>query len=154
MRTKGLGILVLCSITLAGCGAAPKVTGPMQKWIVTSAAECVSMVGATESDCSTLIDTAVNVHSTSSSSYKSRRLCELTEGADRCERIEERVWRPRPQAFLIEKQGPKIEAKILYAGKDRQIVFRAADASTFDPDKPGNTEFSPTSIKRLEAFRS
>ena len=142
----------MAAMSLAGCGAPPKAVVPVQKFVVTSVAECVAMAGATEADCSGLFDAAVSAHTSKGTNYINRRLCEAAEGPDLCERLEEKVWRPKPQAFLVVRQGPATNASALYAGKDKTLVFRTVDATLFDPDKPEGTEFSPTAMKRLEGF--
>lgn len=110
------------------------------------------MTAGSEADCAAIIDAAVQEHTTKGTSYLTEKLCEKTEGADKCERLEEKVWRPKPQAYVVTRVGTVLTATMLYAGQNRAIVFRAADDTTYDPDKPDKTEYSPTSLRRVAAF--
>ena len=151
MTRAGL-LAMLAALALAGCGRAPpKVVVPVQKYVLTSIAECVEIAGAKEGDCGTAFDTAITKHA-QASAYSSMRLCEKEEGPDRCEKLEETVWLPKPQGFLVLRQGDTTQSQVLYAVKGNVPQYRGADQTVYDPDNPQQIKFSSSALRRADAF--
>ena len=123
-------VAVLMSASLAGCGgSAPKqAAAPAAVGIYTSAADCAESHKLNLEQCDELIHAAVTEHNQTAKTYISLRLCEVTEGPDRCERTEENAFRPKLQAFLISFSTPPL-AQALYAAPDKQVGFANRDKS-------------------------
>ena len=122
-------LLILIAVSLAGCGGPPKAQGgpPPPVGIYTSAADCADSKKLPLDQCNQLIQIAVNQHNQTARTYISLRLCEMTEGTDRCERTAENSFRPKLQAFLITFSKPP-SVQPLYAAADRgQLGFSTND---------------------------
>jgi len=114
-------VAALLSLSLSGCGGggAKVQAGPAAPTgVYTSATDCAESEKLSLSDCSVLIDQAVDMHHQAAKKYISMRLCEAAEGADHCERTEDNQYRPQLQAFLITFSNPP-QAEPLYASSDK-----------------------------------
>lgn len=122
VRVVKLVIGASLAVVAAGCGAsAPKSKTPAKIGIFTSAQDCASKEGLTLSECSSLIQKAIDTHYGKAKLYISNRLCEAAEGVDRCERTAENEFRPRLQAFMVTFSKPPV-AEPLYAPKDKKVA--------------------------------
>jgi Protein of unknown function (DUF1190) len=128
MHPKMTFLAVLATLAIAACGSpAPKpaAKGPAPVGIFTSAQDCAA---ETKPElkielkvCDELIQKAIAQHQATAKSYISRRLCEETEGNDRCERTDGNAFRPKLLAFLVTFSTPPT-AIPLYAPADRTLV--------------------------------
>jgi uncharacterized protein YgiB involved in biofilm formation len=133
---KSLALLLVASTAglLAGCGgSAPPPGGKDTKpavGIYTSALDCSTSGKATLSDCDKLIASAIKAHTTNSKTYISERLCEATEGINRCERMSAGVFRPQLLAFVV-TFSKQPTAQPLYAPADKAVLgFTTGDKKT------------------------
>jgi hypothetical protein len=118
-------LLTVCVATsLAGCGGGggkAQVGPPARVGVYTSAADCAETKKLAVAQCNELIHNAVEQHQQTAKTYISMRLCEVTEGADHCERTAENAFRPKLQAFMITfSTPPQVEA--LYAAAEKGLI--------------------------------
>ena len=139
---------------LGGCGGEKPAVAAAQveKAIFTSALDCESGGQLTLDVCSKTIEAAVAAHEKSAPSYKSQASCEEKEGTSKCERIAEKLYRPRLSAFLITASTPAV-AFPLYLTKDAQLGFRTADMQVL-LEKDDNLTFSKSARHAYEAYAS
>lgn len=123
--------LVIAALSLAGCGGGDGGTKktaepPPFRGIYTASGDCADSGKLTIDQCLDAMEKAVAEHEKSAPSYTSRKSCEATEGADRCERTHVGNYRPVLLAFLVTALKPPV-AKPLYASGDpKKIGFRTA----------------------------
>jgi hypothetical protein len=147
--------LILASVTtsallLSGCGAPTpkKSTEKAVIGIYTSASDCSTTGKLDVATCDKIIQTAVEAHNTKATTYISLRLCEATEGVDRCERMSANNFRPELLAFMVTfNPAPTAPTAVpLYANKDNKFLgFVTADKKpllTVDEQY----QFSPSSL--------
>jgi uncharacterized protein YgiB involved in biofilm formation len=134
----GLAVLA-AALAVAGCGKSQKSAEKVElkQFVVTSAVDCADNTGLTYEVCTELIEEAVASHEKSAPTHKSREACEKAEGPEWCERMDEKVYRPRLTAFQI-TLSEKPAAVPLYPTKKTTTGFRTAsngdvltDADTF-----------------------
>lgn len=123
--------LILASVTgsallLTGCGA-PTPKKSAEKAVIgiyTSAYDCSTAGKLDVATCDKIIQSAVETHNTKATSYISLRLCEFTEGVDRCERMSANNFRPELLAFMVTFNPPPTPptAVPLYANKDAKFL--------------------------------
>jgi len=148
MRLKNHKALLLVSalpFTLAGCGgdepaAAAAPTGPKERHIYVSAVDCETGGRGTLEECSAAIEKAVLAHEKSPPPYKSLNSCETKEGANKCERVADRAYRPRLTAYVFDKTTSLVaqplyptaagyrtaDGKVLAATDDNLIFSKSA----------------------------
>ena len=127
--SKPFLIAAVMTLGLAGCGSsAPAPTGPpAPTGVFISASDCADSGKLNLADCGVLIDRAIAIHHNMAPKYISERLCEVTEGANHCERSEDNQFRPTLQAFLVTFSNPP-QAEGLYAQVDgTDAGFRTAN---------------------------
>jgi Protein of unknown function (DUF1190) len=160
--------LLLVSATLVGCGSsAPKVaanSADNEQVIFTSAADCAASGKIKPEQCAKALEWALNAHLKKSPVYRSLSLCETTEGSERCERMDEKNYRPRLAAVSVtpaaikkaEETGALPQSVPLYltqAGEkgfrtlEKQIVLIDADMVAFSPQAVAAAELG-ASIKK------
>jgi uncharacterized protein YgiB involved in biofilm formation len=124
--SPGLAVIA-AALALAGCGKAQKSAEKVEvkQYIVTSAVDCADNTGLTYEVCTELIEQAVASHEKSAPTHKSREACEKAEGPEWCERMDEKVYRPRLTAFQI-SMTEKPTAVPLYPTKKASTGFRTA----------------------------
>jgi hypothetical protein len=125
MKRSALAGACLVALSLAGCGgSAPKVVALGPVGVFTSAQDCAASEKLKLSDCSILIQQALQIHQQTAKTYISARLCEETEGADRCERTDNNAFRPKLLAFMITFTPPPgiPTSAPLYATKEKDTV--------------------------------
>ena len=155
-RLHTLSVL-MASLLLSACGDAPKPEDApsIPQFVVLSAQDCAQTAAIALTECSEAIDRAVATHEANSKSYRRQKLCEDDEGPDRCERLEDSSWRPKPMAYVVVAAKPP-QATVLYAGKDKALVYRTAGNTIFDPEKVGDKsvayQFSRAALRRVENF--
>ena len=112
----------IAALAAAGCGGSPsQPAGPAptaEKSIFSSAKDCAENSKLPMQKCSELVEAAIAEHMKSSPTYLSQRTCETTEGADRCERHNERSYRPRLIAFAFTITGEQATATPVYILND------------------------------------
>jgi uncharacterized protein YgiB involved in biofilm formation len=142
------------ALALAGCSAAAPAVTNARQYVVTNSSECASMTGLNDDDCGAMIEKAIKVHTEKSTRYTRLPLCEKTEGVDQCERLEDKVWIPKPQGILITVSKSSREAKMLFASRNKSATFRTADNTVLDPEKiAAKIEYSEAAFKRAEAMK-
>lgn len=124
-----LPAVAVATLLAAGCGGGapkPKATdAKTETSIYISAKDCDenSKLGMTR--CAELVDGAIAEHLKTAPTYLSLRTCEEKEGADRCERSDERAFRPRLIAFAVSLTGDKSTAIPVYIlNTSKQTGFR------------------------------
>jgi hypothetical protein len=144
--------LILASVTgsallLTACGA-PTPKKSAEKAVIgiyTSASDCSTAGKLDVATCDKIIQSAVETHNTKATSYISLRLCEATEGVDRCERQAGNSFRPELLAFKVTFSTPPT-AEPLYANKDAKILgFATADKKSLLTVEE-QYQFSPSSL--------
>ena len=119
VRTSLAPLAVIASaLVAAGCGGGTPQPKPgavkTETSIYISAKDCAENSKLPMQRCADLIDTAIAEHLKSAKTYLSQRACEVDEGAERCERMDEKSYRPRLIAFAISITGPKEVALPVY----------------------------------------
>lgn len=121
---------VMASLSLAACGGEepekPKSAGPVERTIYTSALDCEAGGKLTLEQCTTAIERAIAIHDKMATKYRSIDACEEKEGVDKCERVDEKEFRPRFSAFIVNPQDPN-SAKPLYLTMDGQLGFQTIE---------------------------
>ena len=124
-------VMLLITVGLSGCGGPPKAQAgpPPPLGVYTSAVDCADSKKLPLTQCDQLIQSAVNQHNQTAKNYISSRLCELTEGEDRCERTSANSFRPKLLAFLVTFSQPPL-VQPLYAAADKGALgFSTSDKS-------------------------
>jgi uncharacterized protein YgiB involved in biofilm formation len=133
---KTLRLLAICasSIALTACGGEePAKKAPLVQHIITSAVDCSESAALSYEDCSKIIESAVADHDQNAEKFSSLKACETSEGADKCERVDEKAFRPKLVAFLLTMSDPP-KAEPLYATTDGVLGFRGADSTSYASD--------------------
>jgi hypothetical protein len=154
MSIRVLAPIALLSIALAGCGGSdaqpkPKAGAPVEKSIFVSVVDCEASGKFKTEDCEKGIEKAIRMHEKQAPSYKSEGSCEEKEGAGKCERLDERVFRPRLAAFLFDNTEPPT-AKPLYLTLDGGQGFRGAEAKEVFLAKNDDLIFSKSASDLFE----
>jgi hypothetical protein len=140
--------ILLAAAALAGCGngGGAKTAAPAaqsERFVFISAKDCAESGRLKLQQCGDAIDAAIAAHLATAPTYVSLRACEATEGGDRCERTDNKAYRPRLVAFLFNITGDAVKADPLYpppgteAGlrqtDKKKIVLTTDDAVTYSP---------------------
>lgn len=127
-------LVALAAVALAGCGGAPKKDPKsIVKYVVTSAIDCQDSSSLSYEDCTAMIEKAVAAHDKNAPKFTTLKACEAKEGADKCERVDERNFRPKLAAFLLTmSEPPTVEP--LYVSQTGAIGFRSAAAAMLSVD--------------------
>lgn len=150
-RCSALPLLTVAGLLLAGCGqSGPPV--PTERFVYVSSQDCAAAERVKPEDCIKAVDKAIVEHDKLPLKYPTLADCEKAEGADRCERVVERHWRPRLMAFHFTVKGPSVVAAPLYAGLKGATVFRDAGGSVLDWERTDGVVFSRQSIRKAEGF--
>jgi hypothetical protein len=147
-------VITSACLALAGCGGEEvqedKAAVPTERSIFVSAVDCEASGKITIEDCSKAIEKAIRVHDKTSPTYKSLDSCEETEGAERCERVADRIYRPRLAAYVFDNTTPPA-AKPLYLIADGAAGFRNADKEVL-LGKDDNLIFSKSAQDLYELY--
>jgi uncharacterized protein YgiB involved in biofilm formation len=122
------------ALMLGGCGgpAAPIAPpAPPEKFVFISAKDCAESGRLKMNACADLIDKAVEEHVRVAPTYKSLKACEAVEGSERCERTDNKAFRPRLLAFAVIIAGEQTASGPLYATIGGEAGFRAADKQLY-----------------------
>ncbi len=132
MKRLKLVTVSLATLSLAACGqSAPKVAAVAAPvGVFTSAQDCAASEKLDLKDCTILIQQVVAAHQQTAKPYISLRLCEETEGADKCERADPQTFRRSLLAFQITFSKPPV-AIPLYPAKEKGVL----GFITFDKSK-------------------
>lgn len=113
-----LVVAAASTVTLAGCGSGgsstPKQAVKTETSIFISAKDCADSGKLSMQQCATLVDGAIADHIKNAKTYLSQNSCETAEGPDRCERSDERSYRPRLIAFAVTTTGTVSKAMPVY----------------------------------------
>jgi uncharacterized protein YgiB involved in biofilm formation len=142
--------IVAATVTLAGCGGSDKKAAPIARHIITSSVDCSENAGLTYEQCTEVIEKAVAEHEKSAATYTNLKNCETTEGAERCERLDEKVFRPKLKAFLLSLSDPP-KAVPLYTIKDGKSGFRDTSNAMYLSEDEQLT-FSKSAVHAAELF--
>jgi Protein of unknown function (DUF1190) len=156
-------LLMFASVALAGCGgSAPAAVGPASEQVVfTAAADCAATTKVKEAQCAQAIETALQQHLAGSTVYRTLTLCETTEGAEKCEKMDAKAYRPRLSAIVVntaavaeaETTGATLVGTPLYptlAGEhgfrklDKTILLVEGDMMVFSPQAIAAAELNAT----------
>lgn len=147
-------LAIASTFALAGCGGEEPVVAnkaaPTERSIFVSAVDCEASGKFGIEDCSQAIEKAIKAHDKSSPTYKSLDTCEDTEGSERCERVEERKYRPRLAAYVFDNATPPA-AKPLYLTADGGAGFRTAEKEVL-LGKDDNLIFSKSARDLYELY--
>jgi uncharacterized protein YgiB involved in biofilm formation len=149
-RAAGAIAVLLMGVAVTGCSSGPPL--PTFKYIFVSEIDCVDSDKVKADDCRKAIDKALIDHDKIPIKFPTFADCEKSEGAERCERVAERHWRPRLMAFLFTTKGPAVSAQPLLAGLKGATVYRDAGGATFDWERTEGITFSREAIRKAEGF--
>ncbi len=142
--------VVAASVTVAGCGGSEKKAAVIVRHVITSSVDCSENAGLTYEQCTEVIEKAVAEHEKSAATYTNLKTCETTEGAERCERLDEKVFRPKLKAFLLSMSEPP-KAVPLYTIKDGKAGFRDT-SNTMYLSEDEQLTFSKSAVHAAELF--
>ena len=142
--------VVLPALAVTGCGSGSAPTSKDPQHIVTSATDCADNAGLDYETCVGMIEKAVAEHSKSAASYSSLAACEKKEGTDRCERLEEKTYRPRLMAFRL-TLGKHVLAEPLYPTAKGEAGFRDPGSKVIKTDDE-SVKFTQSAIHAAELF--
>lgn len=140
VKSRALAILVP-ALALAGCGGGSSPTtakSDVKQFIVVSAVDCADNTGLEFGKCIEILQKAIDEHDKSAVTYAKLPACEKAEGAERCERVGEKIYRARLTAFQI-TMAEKPTAIPLYAGKKATPGFRTASNTDIAADADAYT---------------
>lgn len=149
------GFAALAAIlALSGCGKAEKQANekPAKQFVVTSAVDCADNAGLDYEVCYKILLEAVDRHDKSAPKFRSLKACEKSEGAGRCERMDEKLFRPRLTAFQLTLSSPPVAAP-LYAPKNSQIGFRTASNAEISVDSE-TYNFTKSAAHAADLYRN
>lgn len=141
------------ALATSGCGSAEKQEAKViPRHVVTSAIDCQEAASFTYDECTALIEKAVAAHDSSATSFTTLKACEAKEGPDKCERIDDRVFRPRLVAFLLTMSEPPV-VEPLYVSQGEQVGFRTAGATVLAIEDE-KYSFTKSAVEAAEALVS
>ncbi len=110
-RSKlSLPLAAAASIALAGCGGSapppPQATNEQVVFVTTQ--DCTSTGKLKPAECAAAVKKALEDHLANSPTYRSLVSCEKSEGEQKCERMDEKTFRPRLMAMSV--AVPDLEA--------------------------------------------
>ena len=155
LSSKSLRVaaVLVAPLALAACGKSnTEAKTPIKQYIVTSAVDCSDNANLSYEDCTAIIEKAVEAHTKEAATYTSMKNCEKTEGAGKCERVDETSYRPRLVAFQLAMSEPPV-ATPLYAPKTDEVGFRTASNTALSVENESYT-FSKSAVHASEAFAS
>jgi hypothetical protein len=129
-KLKPILVAASASLALAACGGdepeQPKAAAPVERTIYTSALDCEAGGKLTLEQCTAAIERAVALHDKYAAKYRSLSTCEEAQGVEKCERVDEKEFRPRLTAFIVSAQDPNT-TKPLYLTMDGQEGFQTVE---------------------------
>jgi hypothetical protein len=121
---------MICALALSACGqaeeqkAAAPPPPPAEHGVFISSSDCAETGKLTIDKCGEAIDQAVAAHNEQSTIYTTLRQCEGAEGPERCDKIGEKEYRARIQAFFVTMSDPP-SAVPLYPPSSSIAAFRS-----------------------------
>jgi uncharacterized protein YgiB involved in biofilm formation len=149
-RSLSTALLSLSATLLAGCGGGP--TYPTERFIYTTTEDCIAGEKIPAESCQKAVDKALLEFDKNPVKFATLADCEKAEGPDRCERVAERVHRPKLMAYIFTVKGPQVTAEALYAGQKGVTVFRDANGKTYDWERTEGIKFSREAIRKADGF--
>ena len=149
-RSVALAALALLASLLAGCGGGTAY--PTERLIYTSIDDCTAGEKISAADCGKAVDKALVELDKASIKFPTMLDCEKAEGPDRCERVAERIYRPKLMGYLFTAKGPSVTAEPLYAGQKGVTVYRDANGKTYDWERTADVKFSREAVRKAEGF--
>jgi uncharacterized protein YgiB involved in biofilm formation len=142
--------VIAATLTLAGCGKSEKEANkaPLVRHAITSAVDCSENSSLSYEQCTAVIEKAVADHDTSAAKFTTQKACETAEGQGKCERVDNKAFRPKLVAFLLTLSEPPV-AQPLYASNNGELGFRGADSSTYASEDDKVT-FSKSAVHAAE----
>jgi hypothetical protein len=154
MRHLRLAVLIAAStLLLAGCGGGDEAQQnaakkPVEQAVFTSTTDCADSGKLTMDQCVVVIEAAVAQHVAMAPTYGSLRSCEKAEGDDKCERMDEKTYRPMLRAYLVIIAEQPI-AIPLYPTKDGKAGFAGPDKTVYFGDDE-KLQFSKKAVAAYE----
>lgn len=140
---------VCVALATSGCGnSAPESKVPVQRGIFTSAADCAASQKFPMEKCTKAIEAAIENHVATAPTYTSLKSCEKAEGAEKCERMDEKTYRPKLRAFLV-VGNEEVLGSPLYPTTDGAAGFRGLDKVVYSADDE-TLNFSPQAVAAYE----
>lgn len=111
--------------TACGQPEEQQVAGPPpEHGVFISSTDCAERGKLTLEQCGQAIDLAVASHNETAPVYNTLRQCEGAEGPERCDRIGDKEYRARVQAFFVTMSDPA-SAVPLYPPAESTAAFRS-----------------------------
>ena len=161
LRSKlSLAVAVLAGIPLAACGgSAPAAVETGEKVVFVTTQDCASTKKLKADECAAVVKTALDDHLAQAPTYRSMVSCEKVEGETRCERMDEKTFRPRLLAMsVIVGDAEAARAKMLpipvtplYATLAGEAGFRTLNKTILKGDDD-LIQFTPKAIAAYSAF--
>jgi uncharacterized protein YgiB involved in biofilm formation len=148
--------LIAGAALLAGCGGGAKQAAPQaqgDRYIFISAKDCAESGKLDLQRCGDAIDAAIATHLSTAPTYKSLYNCEKAEGLERCERTDDKTFRPRLVAYLVTINAGAATALPLYSGTPDDKGFRQSDKKKVLLVTDDTLTYSQSSIAIYEANR-
>ncbi len=146
--------LAVSAVTLAGCGGGGKpVAAPThsERFVFISAKDCAASGKLKMQQCGDAVDAAIATHLGTAPTYASLRTCETVEGGDRCERTDNKAFRPRLVAFLFTIAGENVNAEPLYPPPGSEEGLRQSDKKKIVLTTDDAVTYSPLAIAAYES---
>lgn len=148
--------LLAATTAVAGCGgggkqAAQQVLG--DRYVFISAKDCAESGKLDLQKCGDAVDAAIAAHLATAPTYKSLYSCEKTEGEERCERTDEKSFRPRLVAYLVTVAAGNVRAEPLYSATPSDKGLRLTDKKKVLLVTDDTVSYSQSSIAVYEANR-
>lgn len=148
--------LATSAVLLAGCGGGSKPAAQQaqgDRYIFISAKDCAESGKLDLQKCGDVVDAAITTHLATAPTYKSLASCEKTEGMERCERTDDKTFRPRLVAYLVTINGTNVTALPLYSGGPDDKGLRQTDKKKILLVGDESLTYSQSSIAIYEANR-
>jgi uncharacterized protein YgiB involved in biofilm formation len=116
-----------CGDSSSGSGAPTKPVADT-RGVVASASDCTSFGPGTVEACAAAIEKAVAKHEATAPTFTDLDACEASTGADKCERAQSGLYRPKLSAFIV-TLGAETHAEPLYPVKEGAAGFLTAGKS-------------------------
>ena len=140
---------VCVALAAAGCGRSSQESKvPIQRGIFTSAADCAASQKFPMEKCTKAIEAAIENHVATAPAYTTLKACEKAEGAEKCERMDAKNYRPKLGAFLV-AGNDEVMGTPLYPTSDGVAGFRGPDKAVYAADDESLT-FSPQAVAAYE----
>jgi Protein of unknown function (DUF1190) len=161
-------VLSAVAVSFGGCGGSAPTPGASHSELLvfTSTADCLATKKMSPTQCGEAIQSATQQHLAASPVYRSLVLCEKTEMEGKCERMDEKTFRPKLVAMAVDTAAipqpmpveagtapvpmPPVVAAPLYPTLAGEKGFRKLDKSIVLIDGEQVVAFSPQAVAAAE----